>query len=589
MMHILLAVSVANALLADKDQHPHLSLDDILKKYEHHDTEKMESKFDDALPPLPKASDPASLHDTVLDMHQKTADMFDSIPTLEPVMHPSSPLSHHDRLSAILKGMNHETSTKKDDCAEIGTDGELCGNTEGCHWNEDHEHDGCDGCHCFVEEDDVQDEAPDCAEIGNDGELCGNTEGCHWNEDQEHDGCDGCHCFVEEDDVQDEAPDCGSFVCEEGAECDLDAVANDCNEQDHCAWSVDDNACGPAEDKKAKKVAKAAEGASDADAPKDAPADTDALPADKEAVQVSPEKAAKLAAVEKAILGKMGKSLKMMAMLHMMVQPMEKKLTEQMAHMPEAEKADAQALFDHIEKLDKLTGGAMVLVDGMKKAKNGTPKEKQIAVLKMITGMGAISKGVKQTLAEMKELQLAKGLHPGAGKEMTSKLHLVLQKMQAKVDAELADPARKGDPLVAIDVKMLDKMKKSVKKSEALMMVGAVAMKKAKTEEERTKIKTSVKGAMQKVMVQMKEDMDSLKQEAVVVLKAKMEKEEAEAAKAKADDVPDAILPDEPKDKKSDDGELKGLLDKIDGIPDSLLQKKAKETAAKDVPHLRAN
>merc|ERR1719253_2362590 len=248
------------------------------------------------------------------------------------------------------------------------------------------------------------------------------------------------------------------------------------------------------------------------------------------------------------------------------MQPMEKKLTEQMAHMPDAEKADAQALLDHIEKLDKLTGGAMVLVDGMKKAKNGTPKEKQIAMLKMITGMGAISKGVKENLAAMKTLKLAQN---HGTKDVSGKLHLVLQKMQAKVDAELVDPARKGDPLVAIDVKML------------------VEMKKAKTEEERTKIKTSVKGAMQKVMVQMKQDMEALKQEAVVALKAKMEKAEAEAKAQKPDDVPEDFLP-EPKEKKADDGELKGLLDKIDAIPDSLLQKKAKETVAKDASQLRA-
>merc|ERR1719440_458817 len=204
----------------------------------------------------------------------------------------------------------------------------------------------------------------------------------------------------------------------------------------------------------------------------------------------------------------------------------------------------------------------------------------------MITGMGAISKGVKENLAEMKKLKLAK--HPSPAKDVSGKLELVLQKMQAKVDAELADPARKDDPLVAIDVKMLDKIKKSVKKSEALMMVGAIAMKKAKTDEERTKIKDSVKGAMQKVMVQMKQDMDSLKQEAVVALKAKMEKEEAAKAK-KAEDVPDDLLPDEPKDdKKASDGELKGLLDKIDAIPESLLQKKAK-AAVEDVPHLRAH
>jgi hypothetical protein len=484
MMHILLAVSVANAMLADKDQHPHLSLDDILKKYEHHDTEKMESKFDDA-----------GLHDTVLDMHQKTADMFDSIPTLEPVMHPASPLTHHDRLSAVLKGMDHDD----DDSAAPAED---------------------------APKDDAKDVPADPFAIPDDAK----------------------------------APTAAEDPLEPAAPADADAPPAD---------------------------AAPAEGA-DADAPKDAPADADAPPAEKEekeAAKLSPEKAAKLATVEKTLLSKMGKSLKMMVMLHMMVKPMEKKLAASMAQLPEGEKADAQAALDHIQNLDKLTGGALGLMEGMKKAAHGTAEEKKTALLKMIMGMATIEKGVKENLAGMKKMKMAHSANPA--KQVSSKLHMLVAKMQAKVDAELADPARKDDPLVAVDVKMLDKIKKSVKKSEALMMVGAIAMKKAKTDEERKKIQTSVKGAMQKVMGQMKEDMSAMKEEAMVALKAKMEKEEAEKAK-KADALPDDSLPDAPKDEKSD-GELNGLLDKIDAIPDSLLQKKAKETAAKDVPHLRAH
>merc|ERR1719440_2299683 len=154
----------------------------------------------------------------------------------------------------------------------------------------------------------------------------------------------------------------------------------------------------------------------------------------------------------------------------------------------------------------------------------------------MITGMGAISKGVKENLAEMKKLKLAK--HPSPAKDVSGKLELVLQKMQKKVDSELADPARKDDPLVAIDVKMLSTMKAAVKKSEALIMVGAIAMKKAKSQEERQKIKLSVKGAMQKVMGQLKTDINDLKQQAVVVGTEELRKKKE--AEAKDEPSPDA-------------------------------------------------
>ena len=78
--------------------------------------------------------------------------------------------------------------------------------------------------------------------------------------------------------------------------------------------------------------------------------------------------------------------------------------------------------------------------------------------------------------------------------------------MEAKVAQELADPALKDSPQVAVDVKMLATMKTAVKKSEALVLVAAIALKKAKTEEDRLKVKTAVKGAMHKVMAKLKTD-----------------------------------------------------------------------------------
>lgn len=188
--------------------------------------------------------------------------------------------------------------------------------------------------------------------------------------------------------------------------------------------------------------------------------------------------------------------------------------------------------------------------------------------MKMIVGLASIEKGVKENLLAMKQ-------HGGAtnpAHEMTTKLHTLLAKMTAKVNAELADPARKDDPLVAIDVKMLDTMKKAVKKSEALILVGAIAMKKAKSDEERTKIKASVKGAMSKVMGQLKTDIQTLKEEAVAVGTAQMQKQQ----EAKPDEEP--AKDDGADEKQASDAELKGLLDKIAGIG-----------AAKEAAHLRSH
>merc|ERR550514_738545 len=103
---------------------------------------------------------------------------------------------------------------------------------------------------------------------------------------------------------------------------------------------------------------------------------------------------------------------------------------------------------------------------------------------------------------------------------MMGKLNALLKKMEAKVDAELADPKRKDDPTVAVDVKMLQTMKDAVKKSEALVLVAALAMKKAKTDKERKKIKAEVSFAMHKVMGKLKEDVQALKAEAMVLASA---------------------------------------------------------------------
>jgi len=474
MVRILIALSIANAMLADKDQHPHLSLDDILKKYEHKEPAHDDSmeKFDDDYLAHEHVND---LHHSVLDVHEKAANLLaDSMPTLAPIMHPDSPLTHHDRLSAVLQGLDHDEDKKED----LGA---------------------------TPEDEDAKEEAP-------------------------------------KDEKKDEAP--------------AEAAA-----------PVEDPDTAPKEADDAKEEAPDAEA-------KEAPAaDADAPPVKEEA---SPDKA-KVALVEKTLLAKMGKSLKMMAMLHMLVKPIEAKLQAAMGHMPPEAQKNAKEVMAHMASLDKLTGAALGLMVGVKQAAHGTDQEKKAALLKMIVGLAAIEKGVKENLMAMKMRGPPMGMHAHAGP--TNKLHLLLQKMQSKVDAELADPARKDDPLVAIDVKMLDTMKKAVKKAEALVVVGAIAMKKAKNASERMKIKASVKGAMKKVMGQLKQDINEFKEQAMVTAQAAIEKakEQEEAEKAEKGDLPEEPKPDD--EEKSDGGELKGLLDKINGIA----------AADKDTANLRSH
>merc|ERR1719197_1254719 len=63
-------------------------------------------------------------------------------------------------------------------------------------------------------------------------------------------------------------------------------------------------------------------------------------------------------------------------------------------------------------------------------------------------------------------------------KSVTSKLQAVVDKLQAKVDAELADPSNAHNPIVGIDVQMLKAMKTAVAKSDALVAAAQQYTKK---------------------------------------------------------------------------------------------------------------
>jgi hypothetical protein len=87
-----------------------------------------------------------------------------------------------------------------------------------------------------------------------------------------------------------------------------------------------------------------------------------------------------------------------------------------------------------------------------------------------------------------------------------------------KVDKERADPARKDDPQVDVDSEILDTMKGAIKRVEALVVVSAVAMKKAKTEADRDQIKHGVHDEMKKTVVDMRTKMKELKKKSVMLM-----------------------------------------------------------------------
>merc|ERR1719478_1568823 len=107
----------------------------------------------------------------------------------------------------------------------------------------------------------------------------------------------------------------------------------------------------------------------------------------------------------------------------------------------------------------------------------------------------------------------------------------VVAEMQASVDAELADPARKHDPLVSLDVHMLNAMKKAVAKSEALEAAASRAA--AKHPEKAEKYKAALKIALHKVAGELKTEVEGLKEKAQklasLVIEARRKKAEKEA------------------------------------------------------------
>merc|ERR1719454_587258 len=97
------------------------------------------------------------------------------------------------------------------------------------------------------------------------------------------------------------------------------------------------------------------------------------------------------------------------------------------------------------------------------------------------------------------------------------KMTALLIKLGKKIAKEMKDPANKHNPKVLLDIKLFLAVKDSVEKTQALMIAGSIAMKKAQTEEEKAAVEAAVKKGMSKVQVALKTKMQALEKQALIL------------------------------------------------------------------------
>merc|ERR1719426_259276 len=163
----------------------------------------------------------------------------------------------------------------------------------------------------------------------------------------------------------------------------------------------------------------------------------------------------------------------------------------------------------------------------VQKAAKGTPEE-QLKAIKMVeVGLLMIKQGMHKHMMAMKALS-----HPAptaAVGSATGKMEAIVAEMQAKVDAEIADPKRKGDPMVGLDVMMLKALKKAVAKSEALE---AATQEESEKHPEKAKLYgQALKVGLHKVAEELKTEMEGLKKKALIMMIMMKMMKQKEAAK----------------------------------------------------------
>merc|ERR1719281_1505249 len=115
----------------------------------------------------------------------------------------------------------------------------------------------------------------------------------------------------------------------------------------------------------------------------------------------------------------------------------------------------------------------------------------------------------------------------------------LLQHMHATVEKELADPTTKDLPRTALDLKVYETMKETVVKIEALVLAAGKSMKKAKTEEERSRTQVAVQMAIKELTDNMKAKFKGFQKEAADLKESLIQKN----AKISSSDTQEAAVP----------------------------------------------
>jgi hypothetical protein len=238
-------------------------------------------------------------------------------------------------------------------------------------------------------------------------------------------------------------------------------------------------------------------------------------------------------------------AVKMIVMLEPMLEPLKEKLTLALEHMTAEDADKAKGILKHIKALDvysKVTAGLMA---GVVAAKTGTAEDREKAIATLIVGVKQIQEKVAKHLLEMKRETLL--LKPGAegaeaeGDEGAApadaegagevhegghakhaevamdKMTALLVKLGRKIAQEIKDPANRHNPKVLLDIKLFLAVKDSVEKTQALMMAGSIAIKKAKTSDEKAAVQAAVKKGMGKVEATLKSKMMALEKQALLL------------------------------------------------------------------------
>merc|ERR1719271_637196 len=173
-------------------------------------------------------------------------------------------------------------------------------------------------------------------------------------------------------------------------------------------------------------------------------------------------------------------------------------------------KETAMGMVKELQTVDLYSAKAAEMLGAVQKAAKGTPEQQMKAIKMLEVGLMAIKTGMHKHMEAMKALAHA------PRSTATGRMQQLVAKLQAKIQAEIADPARPHDPMVGLDVMMLKALKTAVAKSEALE---AAAKEVAKEHPEQAKAAAvALKQQLSKVAGDLKAEMADIKKKAMVMM-----------------------------------------------------------------------